>query len=52
MFFACVGPRSKKNQQRSDFPLYFAMLKDYVCKTLSQYCIPGYETLVGKTRNY
>ena len=28
------------------------MLKDYVCKTLSQYCFPGCETLVGKTRNH
>ena len=27
------------------------MLKNYVCKTLSQYCIPGCETLVGKTCN-
>ena len=25
------------------------MLKDYICKTLSQYCIPGCEMLVGKT---
>ena len=28
------------------------MLKDYVYRTLSQYCFPGCETLVGKTRNH
>ena len=47
-----LDPRSNRNLPHSDFPLDFALLKNYVCKTLPHYCIPGCETLEGKTRNH
>ena len=32
-----LGPHSNRNLPHSDFPLDFAVLMDYVCKTLSQW---------------
>ena len=50
----CLGPRSYRNPSLplSDFPLDLAMLYNYVCKTLCQYCIPSCEMPECKTRNH